>query len=114
MRSLLRLSAVRAAVTAASLAALAGGGLALAPSANAVGCETNITNHWRTVTDLAGGNVRTGPGETYRKLYNLEFSGHYLAVCKTVNRHGNTWYYGKDDRGRKGWMWSEYTAKGRF
>ncbi|WP_050495788.1 hypothetical protein [Streptomyces baarnensis] len=108
--------------TAASAAAVAvavlGTTLATAPTASALdsrSCTKNITNQWRTVDDLAGAAVRTGPGQTYKKRYGLDFAGHFWAVCQAKSAAGNVWYYGKDSvYDRKGWIVASKTGKGKY
>ncbi|MFB7216333.1 MULTISPECIES: hypothetical protein [unclassified Streptomyces] len=107
-----------AAISAAVATAVLGTTLATAPTASALDsshCTTNITNQWRTVEDLAGAAVRSGPGQTYTKRYGLDFGGHFWAVCTAKSSAGNTWYYGKDDiYDRHGWIVASKTGKGYY
>lgn len=106
-----------AASSAITLLAAAGATLATAPTASALDstyCTSNITNQWRTVRDLGGAAVRSGPGQTHTKRYGLNFGEHFWAVCQAKSPAGNTWYYGKDDLGRKGWMVASKSGKGRY
>ncbi|MFE6702088.1 hypothetical protein [Streptomyces sp. NPDC057718] len=108
----------RTAATAAAVAvAVLGTTLATAPTASALdsrSCTKNITNQWRTVDDLAGAAVRSGPGETYTKRYGLDFGRHFWAVCQATSAAGNTWYFGKDIHDRKGWIVAFKTGKGKY
>ncbi|MFE5842084.1 hypothetical protein ACFQ7N_10600 [Streptomyces niveus] len=111
MRTVLRTPALRTAVIAASLAGLGGGALVVAPSASAARiCQTDIRNHWRWVDNLGDAYVRSGPGTAHSARYKLDFGSSFLAVCKTKNTYGTTWFYGKDTRDRKGWISEDRTA----
>ncbi|WP_370269972.1 hypothetical protein [Streptomyces sp. V4I8] len=99
-------------------ALLFGGVVATAPSAAAVGserCTKNDADHWRTITDLGVAPIRSGPAQGYSVRYTMEFAQHFRAECSTVNRHGNTWFYGKGEfRSTKGWIYGARTEKGHF
>ncbi|MZE80900.1 hypothetical protein [Streptomyces xinghaiensis] len=104
-------------VVATAGALLLGGTLATAPVAHAVGserCTKNVTNHWRTVNNLADATVRSGPGTMYKKRYQLYFGDHFKAYCSARNQYGNLWYYGMDPLKRKGWIYADRTGKGRY
>ncbi|MFD3922854.1 SH3 domain-containing protein [Streptomyces sp. NPDC058595] len=110
MRTVLGPRALRTSVIAAVLAGLGGGGLVVAPSASAARiCQTDIRNHWRWVDNLADATVRSGPGTAHSARYQLYYGDSFLAVCKTKNSYGNTWFYGKDIRDRKGWISADRT-----
>ncbi|MEE1774894.1 hypothetical protein AB0D68_33495 [Streptomyces sp. NPDC048212] len=116
-RALSRKAARLAASSAIALSVAAGATLATAPTASALDsthCTKNITNQWRTVRDLAGAAVRSGPGQTYTKRYGLDMGKHFWAVCQATSSAGNTWYFGKDAGNRKGWIVASKTGKGKY
>ncbi|MEU9529064.1 hypothetical protein AB0D58_27235 [Streptomyces sp. NPDC048210] len=103
-RALSRKAARLAASSAIALSVAAGATLATAPTASALDsthCTKNITNQWRTVRDLAGAAVRSGPGQTYTKRYGLDMGKHFWAVCQATSN-------------RKGWIVASKTGKGKY
>ncbi|GAA2076627.1 hypothetical protein GCM10009801_32250 [Streptomyces albiaxialis] len=98
-------------LTGAAAAAVALGGTVLtAPSATAVGstaCTKNIKNEqWRTTSMIDRRTMlQNGPGVAYKNKGQVGQGGPFYAYCKTKNKHGNTWYYGKANwLGKKGWL----------
>ncbi|MER7170347.1 hypothetical protein [Streptomyces mesophilus] len=115
MRTMMTVAAVAATAMPADLAAPSTA--APRPMAKAVGsghCDKNIADHWRTVDDLAGVRVRTGPSAAYPERYHLDFAGHLWVTCQVTNGKGNVWFYGKDRiHDRWGYFYGARTTKGK-
>ncbi|MFF3950569.1 SH3 domain-containing protein [Streptomyces sp. NPDC001902] len=103
----------KALTIAASAAVLLGGGIALAPTASAVGssaCTTNIKD--QDVWPLTNGlRFRTGPGTSYTATGLLYTSDRLTARCRK-----GSWYYVSTDKktktgikaGTYGWVSASY------
>ncbi|SNT34079.1 SH3 domain-containing protein [Actinacidiphila glaucinigra] len=103
----------KAVTIAASAALLLGGGIALAPTASAVGssaCTANITD--QDVWPDNGLRFRSGPGISYTAKGLLYTSDRLTARC----RKGTSWYYVSTDtktrtgiaKGTYGWVSASY------
>ncbi|MFJ8073438.1 hypothetical protein ACIQ7Q_05710 [Streptomyces sp. NPDC096176] len=90
-----------------------GGTLATASSAAAVGssaCTKNVADQTWYTTSLSDGPrvLQSGPGAAYKDKTQLWGGAPFRVYCKTTNKYGNTWYYGKAlDAGMTGWLYSK-------